>query len=164
LWPEKPIRPALPSQMLKRVYLPLALFLLACQVILMFYYGVKLLLITEYEVSMGESRTFVQRFNFLQEFMMWFHAATIPMALIPPITSFLGAGVSAVIALINWNRYRAKRLLVNIDNIDRDIARAKRDAVIRVLLYLGAGGATVWVLIKTPRRPEILPQDIPLKW
>jgi hypothetical protein len=150
--------------MLKTFYLPLALVLLACQVVLMFYYGVKLLLVTEYEVSIAESRTFVRRFNSLQEFMIWFHALTVVIAVTPPITSFFGATVSAVVALINWHRSRTRRLLVNIDSIDRDVARAKTDTVIRVLLYLGAAGATVRVLINTPRPPDLLPKDIPMNW
>jgi hypothetical protein len=143
--------------MLDHLYRPLSLFLLGAEVALMFFAGVKMLVISEYELGAIDAWQLISRYNRFQEFALWLHFFTTILSLMPPITSVTVAAFSGLIALVNFRRAANDELHMHIDTVDRDKERFKNDGLIRVLLYLCAAAGAVGIIVHTPRPPKVYP-------
>jgi hypothetical protein len=137
------------------LYVALVLLLTACVASLAFFHGVKMLVLSDFELGVIDAWTVTARYNRGMAAAMWLHVFATALALAPPVTSPFCFALCALIAILNWRRAARRRLLLRADRLRKDVARARADLLARLLLYLAAGGGCVALLARAPRAPRV---------
>jgi hypothetical protein len=134
--------------------LSLGFLLLICLMILVFFQGSKLLILSQFELGVIDAVTCTTRHNRGIQLMMWFEFCLPILSLCPPVTSFGLCLVCATVAAMNVYRHRRDELRMSVSKTDPDARRLKIEGTVKLLCYFVGIILTIAVFARN-RAPKI---------